>query len=184
MRICKKGFSLVELFLVTALMGIILAALFSAFTSGIRVWRMAQELKIAQERRFVISTEKMKAELMGYIRDFKEISFEGDKTKLTYPSISPKGIAALTYKIDKAKKALVKEEVKFSDSLKDKMRPKRTRLFSANKAVFSYLLLNSTKTSASWNNSFSTEKDGIPQAIKMEATIDGVKKEAYIFLPQ
>jgi len=180
----RSGFSLVELFLVTALMAVILTALFSAFTSGIRVWRMAQGLKIAQERRFVISTEKMKAELMGYVRDFKEIPLEGEKARLTFPSISPEGIVALTYKFDKGRKALVQEEVKFSDSLKDKMKPKRGRLFSADKTTFSYLLLNSTKTSASWNNSFSAEKDGIPQAIRMEATIDGVKKEAYIFLPQ
>ena len=149
-------------------MGMVLISIFSTYNSGIRIWRSVKTSGLLDEKRFFISFEKLKKELMGYVRDFEDIDFEGDKDKLTIPALSGLEIVEVTYRLDKKYKGLIKEEIKFSDSLKDKMNPEKTGLFEADSVSFKYLFYDEAKSAAEWVTSFSGKENGIPEAIKLE----------------
>ena len=170
--------------MVTALMSMLLLAIFSAYASGIRIWRSIKESGLAQDRRFYISTEKIKSELKGCIRDFKDIEFEGDKDKLIFPSVADLTIVTTTYKFDKKKKALMKEVVKFSESLKDKMEKRTIELFGADAVKFSYLFYDKKVEAAKWDEDFKREENGIPEAVKFDITRKGKRSKIYVFIPR
>jgi len=179
----RKGVTLVELFLVTALMGIVLLALFSAYTAGIRIWRSVRELDVVKNRDSYLSFEKMRRKLTGYVRNFDDIDFEGDSKKVSFPSISGTDIVKLTYTYDKKRKALVEKTTKFSDFLKDKLKEKTVEIFDARGVAFSYLFYDKIEELGIWVTSFESI-DGVPEAIKINVTRDNEKFSEYVFLPQ
>ena len=176
---------MVEVFLVAALLGMVLLAIFSTYNAGIRIWRSIKELKLVEDRRFFIAIEKIRKELMGYIRDFDDISFEGDdKEGLSFPSISNLDIVKVTYHFDKNRDGLLRKVVRFSDSLKDKMEERTTELFDADDVQLYYLFYDAGEETGDWITCFTEEEEGIPEAIRFDITRKGEKFSEYVFLPQ
>lgn len=185
MRINKKtGFTLVEVFLVASLFGAILLAIFSAYTAGMRVWRSVRDLRLAEDRKFVIAVEKVKREISSYIRDFEDINFEGDKKELSFPCMSGYQIVTVTYSFDKGRKALTRKEQKFSESLKDEMEAKKRTLLEADDINFSYLLYDDTENEGSWVTKFSEEEKEIPDIVKVDIRKDDRTKTVFVFIPK
>lgn len=184
MNFRNKGFTLVEVFLAAALLSIVLLTIFSAYTSGIRIWRTVKGVRFVSERRVPLSIEKVRRELAGYVRDFEEIEFEGNGKSLSFPGISDSGIVEITYLFDKGRHAFSRKSVKFSDSLKDKMRADVAELFSARKVEFSYLYYDEEEGAGVWLSDFSEEDDGIPEAVKLDITIGKKKFSRFVFLPR
>ena len=182
----NKGFSLVEVFLVTAILGVVLVTLFSAYAAGVKIWRTANKLELIKDRRFIISMEKITEELSGYIRDFEneDVEFEGDKNKISFPFFSGSQVVQLTYTFDKNQKYLVKKINKISDSLKDKMQVEKTKLFDASSLTFQYLLSDEMNNTAYWASSFSEKDNGVPAAVKMIINRNDQDAEEFIFIPQ
>ena len=182
----NKGFSLVEVFLVTAILGVVLVTLGSAYAAGVKIWRTANQLELVKDRKFIISMEKMTEELSGYIRDFEDedIDFGGDEGKVSFPLFSGSHAVQITYIFDKNRKYLLKKVVKLSDSLKDRMQGNKTELFDAKSSKFQYLLYDQINNTAYWASSFSKEDTGVPTAVKMEFDRKGENAKEYIFIPQ
>ncbi|MBL7069217.1 MAG: prepilin-type N-terminal cleavage/methylation domain-containing protein [Candidatus Omnitrophica bacterium] len=180
----RSGFTLVELLLATALMGMVLLAIFSSYAAGIRVWRAIKDSDISGDRRFFIGTEKIRMELSAYIRDFGDIEFEGKMEELTFPSISGLDILKITYEFDKNGDVLLKKAVKYSDSLKEKMNEEITELLEAEDVEFYYLFYDPEEDTAQWVSDFTKEDNGIPEAVRLDITKDGEEFSEYVFLPR
>jgi len=179
-----KGFSLVELLLVASLSAMIFFALFSSYSGGIRIWRAINSMDSAADRRFIVSTEKMRNELSEYIRDFKEINFEGDAERLAFPCLLDLEIVTIIYEYDKGQRALMKKVSKLSTSLKEKMKKNATELFDVDDFRFSYLVYDLKNKTNSWVASF-TEDDGqFPLAIRFQGTRAEKSINEYVFIPQ
>lgn len=178
------GFTLIELFLVSALLGIVLMGIFSSYAAGVKVWSAVNRLLRSEDSKFFMSFHKVKSELMGYIREFDDIEIEGDRDHLTFPVISDLQIMEVTYKFDKSEDALMREAVKFSESLKDKMNPEVNRLFEAEKVEFSYLFFDDKCMTAEWLGKFTEKDNGFPEAVKLEITRNGKKDNKFIFIPK
>ena len=180
----KSGFTLVEVFLVTALFGVILIAIFSAYTAGVRIWKSVNDLDLAEKRNFAIPVEKIKKEISSYLRDFEDINFEGDKKEISFPAISGLQIVMVSYSFDKNRKALLRKKRKFSESLKDKMHEEKRELLKADDVDFSYLIYDDAEALGTWVTKFSEEDDQIPKAIKLDIRINETNKSVIIFIPE
>ncbi len=184
MNFNRRGFTLVELFLVAALTGIVMLAISSSYISGIRIWRSVKELRLTEDSKIFIAMEKIKRELKGYIRDFGEIPLEGDDRELSFSSLSGLQIVKVTYYFDAGRKGLFKKVVKFSDSLKDKMKEKKTRLFDARDVRFDYFFYKGQEEEGDyWIKEFTEEKDGLPQVVRFTIKRDGEEFAEHVFIP-
>ena len=201
----ERGFSLIEVFLVAGLLSVVLLTIFSVYSGGIKIWNMAQQFWVVQDRQFILSFEKVKKDIKGYIRDFdeEEMLFEGDRKEFSFPSLSGLEIIKVIYKFDKNSKAVVKQKVKFTDSLKEKMKENITALFPAEGCEFEYLLLSPSGLSepeidvegkegdeglkadaGEWVSSFSEEDEGIPEAIRFKMRKNGKEVVKHVFIPK
>ncbi|RKY41498.1 MAG: hypothetical protein DRP85_06055 [Candidatus Makaraimicrobium thalassicum] len=179
-----RGFTLVEVFLIAALLGIVLFTIFSSYAAGVRIWRAVRSIDFIEDRRFFLSFEKAKKELAGYMRDFEGIVFWGDRSGLSFPYFSGSEIVEITYQFDKGHQALLRKVIKFSESLKDEMKEEVTELFDAREIEFSYLFYDKTEGIASWISSFSEEDSGIPEAIKLDIRRGGKEYSRIVFIPR
>ena len=179
-----KGFTLVELLMVTALLSVVLLAVFSTYSSGIRIWREVKDAGILDKRELYTSLEKMKRELMGHIRDFTHIEFEGSHGKLIFPAVSKEGVMHTTYYFDKSASTFFKESYRFSDSLKEKMDKEKREAFSADEVKFSYLFYDPEKETGVWMTDFEEAKEGVPEAVRLDIRIAEEELNEYIFIPR
>lgn len=179
-----------------SLTGLILFTILSAYNSGIRIWRTVRSIGFIQDRRMMLSVERMKNELSGYVRDFdkidKDIVMEGESEEMTFPYLSGENILQVTYFYDKGEDALIRKAFKFSESLKDKMDAEETLFFKADNVVFSYFYYERTfeeegeeaLEEVEWQDSFSAQKDGVPDVIKVYIEKNDKEITRYIFIPQ
>lgn len=180
----SKGFTLIELFLVTALIGMILLALFSAYNSGIRIWRSVKDIELIKNRKLFMSIEKINKELMGYIRDFEDIAFEGEKDEVSFPRISGTDILRISYSFNKGRREFLKKVIKLNDIFKGKTAEITTKLFDARNIKLHYLFFDEVEKEANWVSSFSEKDDGVPEAIRIDITRNNEEISEYIFIPK
>ncbi|MFH1309095.1 MAG: type II secretion system protein [Candidatus Omnitrophota bacterium] len=186
----NKGFTLIEIFLTASLFGIILVTIFATYASGIRIWKTVKQVNLIADRKFVLTMEKVKREILGYVRNFEDIQFKGDRESFSFPAVVDSDIVELTYFYDKGEDALMRKTVKYTDSLKEKMKKNETTVFPAKDVEFSYLFYDEVEgeISSGWVRSFEQEDDGIPKAVKLVVEFEkpGEDKEIteIIFLPE
>jgi len=177
------GFTLIEVFLVTTLLSIVFFTIISVHTSGIKIWKSVGNRRFTEDRKVFLAIEKIRKEITGYIRDFKEIEFTGDKESLTFPAVVGGKIVEVTYEFDKGKDVLIREVVKFTDSLKEKMKKNKTSLLEADKVEFSYLYSETAKGAGGWANSYSSEENNELEAVKLIIRRNKKTVEKTIFIP-
>ncbi len=175
---------MVELLLVSALIGLVLMTIFAAYASGVKLWRNIRNVELLEDKRVYLGMEKFRREMSEFIRDFEEIEMEGDQEKVVFPHVSGTGIFAVTYEFDKNKDGLVRKRVKHSESLKDKMDEDIALVFDADRVEFSYLFYDAEEGVGSWIESFTLSENGVPEAIKLKITKGEVESERYIFIPK
>ena len=180
----REGFTLIELLMVTAILSMVLLAIFSTYSSGIRIWRGVKEAGLLEKRELYTSLEKIKRELMGHIRDFSHIEFEGSRDKLIFPAASKEGVMHMTYYFDKNSNTFFRESYRFSDSLKEKMDRKKREAFSADGVEFSYLFYDLEKETGVWMTDFEEAKEGVPEAVKLDIRMGQEELNEYIFIPR
>ena len=180
----NRGFTLVEIFLVAALVGVLLLTIFSTYSAGIRIWKATEELKLTEDREFYIAVEKIKRGLMGYLRGIKDIKFNGKENELLFPSVSGTDIVEVNYYFDKGDNRFLKKVSKYSDSLKDDIKPAASRFFDAEDIRFNYLFYDTQEEVGNWVTSFTEEESGIPEAIRFDIKRNGEEFSEYVFMPQ
>ncbi|MFH1395030.1 MAG: hypothetical protein ABIH09_02615 [Candidatus Omnitrophota bacterium] len=189
-RLNTKGFTLIEVFLAASLLGIILVTIFSTYASGVRIWKTVKQVNLIADRKFVLTKEKVKREILGYVRDFEDIKLKGDDESFSFPAVVDSDIVELTYFYDKGEDALMCKTVKYSDSLKEKMKKRESKVFDAEDVEFSYLFYDEAdgEGSGAWLASFEQEESGIPKAIKLIIEVEKQDKKEeiteIIFLPE
>ena len=192
----NKGFTLVELFLTVSLFGIILVTIFSTYASGIRIWKTVKSVELIESRKLILTMEKIRREMLGYVRNSKEVLFKGDDESVSFPYLGTSAIVEVTYYYDKGEDALMRKAVIISESLKEKMDERETKLFDARDVEFSYLYApkdpggiefeTPSSLLGGWVSSFEEEKNGIPKAVKLDIKPEGKEDriEQIIFFPE
>ncbi|MFH1752883.1 MAG: hypothetical protein ABH875_01750 [Candidatus Omnitrophota bacterium] len=181
-----RGFTLVEVFLVAMLMGVLLLTIFSSYVAGAKIWRSARELQLSQDRRFHISIAKIRRELKGYLRDFEDIELEGGEREFTFPAIAGTDIVKVTYIFNRPQKAFLRKSFIYSESLKDKMAEKTTELFKADDVKIAYLFSEWTDSEEfiNWSDGFSREYGVELDAVRLNVSREGEESSIYVYMPQ
>jgi len=164
---CKRGFTLVELLITTAILGIVTLAIFSTFASGLNVYTRVRSYTGLQPD-ILFSLEKIERDLRGAFV-FSKIDFRGEKKLISFPAIvnntgSKKeevcSLGRVTYYYDGVKDILIREEQDYSKAIKGKYRKrgKRTTLASLKNMEFSYFYYDTESKAYNWVNSWKMEK--------------------------
>jgi len=192
-RIWKKpaeaGFTLVELLVITAILGMIAMAVVSGFASGLRVYQRVQGYEGFQND-VLLALEKMERDIRNTM-DFNEIKFIGDRKSVSFAglvaSTDRKGKQAMKpgrilYYLAGVKDMLFREEQHYPRAISDEIRKgkgARKALVQLKSARFSYYYFDSDEKEYKWKDSWKpddeegdeeeeSEKDkGIPLGVKI-----------------
>lgn len=182
----RKGFTIIELLIVTTIFSIVSIAVYATFGSGMRVWRRAQEINIS-ERKVLLRMEKLSRELRQTF-DFKDIGFSGYKDKLNFAAIIDGDIVRINYSLDASQKIIFCTVDKLADILESKeknetLQSKPLSFISAvDKLSFSYFYFDLQKNAYSWKEDW--QEGSLPLAVKLEITVNNSSSYATtIFIP-
>jgi hypothetical protein len=84
MRRTSKAFTLVEILLVTSLIGLVSIAVLKSFNNGLKLWAKAQ--RINREAEAAIFLDKMSEDLRSMVF-ISSIAFKGSSQKISFPAI-------------------------------------------------------------------------------------------------
>jgi prepilin-type N-terminal cleavage/methylation domain-containing protein len=117
----RGGFTLIEILVVTAIVGLVVAAVASCITAGLRVWEAAQSINIV-ERESYVAFETVKRDLMNSF-PVHGVRFEGNSGGVAFPgalkvkAADLKGweerVGRVEYSFDPQRKVLVRKEQGF-----------------------------------------------------------------------
>lgn len=109
----KAGFTLLELLIVTAILGIVTAAIGACLAAGIRVWTIARSFG-AVENDAWIALELVQRDVENAL-PFEPIAFEGDETSIAFAGLVRDAdggggrIGTIRYAFDRAERSLLRE---------------------------------------------------------------------------
>ncbi len=186
----KRGFTLIELVLVTAILAVIGMAVYGTFSNGLNIWVKVTEESVNED--IYLFFEKISVDLRNSFK-LTGLRFKGGKTKVSFPSkIKYKGedglentIGEITYYIDRKKKTLMRREANYSEVYRKK--PGFVRILSENisSLQFKYYVYEEKYKKYAWvtdwqlSDEFFGEvvEETLPLVVKIEIGIPGEKGE-------
>jgi prepilin-type N-terminal cleavage/methylation domain-containing protein len=113
----KLGFSLIELLLVTAMLGIVSLAIFSTFNNGFKIWQKINKSLVEED--LGIFFDKFAQDLSNCLKN-SSIPFTGDQHKLVIPTLvsssrlKSRTVGQATYSYDRQSGWLTRQANDFS----------------------------------------------------------------------
>ncbi|MBI4835436.1 MAG: prepilin-type N-terminal cleavage/methylation domain-containing protein [Planctomycetes bacterium] len=177
---CRNGFTLLELIVSSVLITLVLMAIYSALTDGLRLWRDVTRNVYAKEPA-ILATERLAKEIRNEI-SFSPITFTGRADSLSFPLLvrpvdEGKTLdiympAEVTYTFDKEKEILYRNVLVYG---RDEEPVSRELLNPVKSVAFSYRYFDAEAKESSWLDE--AKEDAKPSAIKVEITLKAIKNE-------
>jgi len=195
----NKGFTLVELFISTAIIFFVGVTVYSTFFNAINVWRRANVSR-KLEKDIAINLTKLSRDMRNTF-DFSGIPFEGAEDAVFFPGLVKSALSGenpqteigrIAYFFDKDKMTLFKEEKNYPRVYKeDKIEDDYVIpiISGIERLSFSYCYLDALNSEYKWKDSWKREdQDTIPQAVKLELVLkkNGISAGQFtkmIFIP-
>jgi len=161
----QESFTFVELLIVVAIFSLLSLAVYTTFSSGIRIWRRIQDTSILQRRVF-LGLERISQDLRQAL-DFSKIGFSGKINEVGFPFLSAENeILRVSYFLEE--KTLYRKQESFKDIIEEKENPKiKSMLSGIDDLKFSFAYQEEGKKEYIWKDTWDKE-EGIPKIIKME----------------
>ena len=108
----STGFSLIELLVVTAILGIVIAAIAGSLAGGINVWDAAQDFNKG-EAEAALALAEIEQDLVNAF-DFFDLSFAGREDRVAFPCVvedadsESRAVGHITYSIDDGEGGLLR----------------------------------------------------------------------------
>jgi len=186
----KRGFTLIELMLVTVILGVIGTAVYGTFANGISIWKTVTEDSVTEDINLFF--EKVSFDLRNSFK-LSGIRFKGEKTKVSFPSkIRYNGddgientIGQITYYIDRRKRALIRKEANYSEVYRKKSGSKRILFENISSLQFKYYVYDEQYKTYAWvtnwqerDETFGIQvEERLPLIVKIEVGIPSEKGE-------
>ena len=187
----KKGFTLVELLVVTSILGMIILAISSTFAGGLNVYKRVQNYSGAQTDALV-SLEKIEKDLRNLF-SFSGIGFTGNAEKVAFPGLIKEFDSAenqnitlgrISYYFDKKAGALIKEEQNYHQAISEETPGKNNiRVLAYIQSLnFNYYSINPDTKEYSWKGSWAKE-EGVPLGVRIEVVFKNGKRDVKLVRP-
>ena len=186
-----NGFTLIELLLVTVILSIVGLAVYSAFSSGVRVWRRI--VKNIPQEDISIFFERISRDLRNSFQ-YAGVEFYGAKEKIGFPTLVisqkpevPKHeFGYVTYSLDSSHDSINRTQADYSQLYRDVVPQARTLVDNIEHLTFQYYSYDSDEEKYYWKSVWE-EKENLPVAVKIELGFyDGENKTDYsrtVYIP-
>jgi prepilin-type N-terminal cleavage/methylation domain-containing protein len=177
-RQTKKGFTLIEMLLVTTMVAVISLAVYATFNSGIKIWQRVNK-QIAEED-INIFFDKFASDLRNTFK-FSGINFSGKEDEVEFATIvnSPRlhiqTVGMSLYSYDSRAKALKREQMDFSQLCNHEANPAQVLLKEVTALKFSYYFFDKDAKQYIWGKEW--DRDGLPLAVRIELSVGPDEKE-------
>jgi len=174
-----KGFTLVELFISTAIIFLVGAVVYSIFFNAVNVWRRAS-ISRKLEKDVAINLTKIARDVRNSF-EFSSIPFEGAENYVSFAGLVPMAassggsgleVGRIMYFFDKDKTTLFKEEKRYPQVFKESGTEEDYTvpvITDVSDMVFSYCYLDNLTGEYKWKDDWKIEdQDSIPQAVKLD----------------
>ena len=168
----KRGFTLVELLIVTVIMAIISLAIFSTFSSGLKIYnRMNSEFTLEDA---VIFCDRMGQDLRNSL-NFTGIKFTGKDDEFEFASIfyssrmRKRTVGRVKYIFDSSAEKIERHADDYSFIYNQEEPAGRQSLDKIKSCVFAYYFFDSQEKEFVWLPDWN--KEGLPLAVRMELAI-------------
>ena len=174
-KIC--GLTLVEMLIVSMVLGVISIAINSTLNSGVRVWRKINQ-ELPQEA-INIFFDKFTTDLHNTFVS-ANIKFAGDDEQLELPTLvtsrrfSGRLPGKVIYAYDKGKSELFRQIRDYSDVYSDKQGPIQSVIKNIHSLKFTYYFFETERKYYTWVDIW--KKEWLPQAVRVELEIKDADK--------
>lgn len=165
----KKGFTLIELCLVSLIASVIGLAVYFTFSNGMRIWQKANQK--AAEEELEIFFDRFALDLRNCLK-FSGLEFSGAPERLDLVSrvvslyLKNKTIGRVAYFYEPKKRALFREEKDLSQIFEGKQGVVKEVLENLNSLKFGYYFYDKEKKEYVWLEEAILE--GLPLAVRIE----------------
>ena len=168
-RGAKKGFSLIELIIVTALIAVVSLTIYSALNNGIRLWQRINNQ--APEEDLNIFFDKFSLDLRNALK-FDNIAFLGQTNRLEFatlvnsPRLNKRTVGKVVYSYNFQKKALEREQRDFAQVYSGEAASIVQSLEGVRFLKFKYYFYDGQTKEYLWQDDWPGE--GLPVAVRIE----------------
>ena len=178
-RRCRFAFTLIEVLVVTGILGVVGMVIASAFGTGIRVWERAQQVNEPGEEA-ELALARFTRELMN-ARPFYAIAFNGGPEQIEFPGrvawidedgYGHHGIGGIAYSYDRARRVLLRRAWSYPGEKPDDTTGEEV-LGNVFSATFSYFVKPETPgDDPEWTDTWNNNGD-FPLGARLEIAIGG-----------
>ncbi|MFA5005396.1 MAG: type II secretion system protein [Candidatus Omnitrophota bacterium] len=180
------AFTMVELLISVGIFSVISIAVFSTFSSGLKVLRKAKMVDLTRQK-ILLKEERFSRELRESLACRKKL-FSGKTAKLSFSGSDNHYPSRITYYFDEATQSILREVDRLSDIIaaesegSEELKPQRSVFMAkVESAQFSYLFLDLKKNDYIWKDEW--KEDYLPIAVKLVIVSQGNNYATTVFLP-
>jgi len=192
-RICLRkknkantaAFTMVELLISVGIFSVISIAVFSTFSSGLKVLRKTKMVDLARQK-ILLKEERFSRELRESGPCRKKL-FSGKPAKISFSGTQNYLPCRITYYFDETTQSILRETDKLSDIIaaerdQTDLNPQRSVFMAkVENAQFFYLFLDLKKNNYIWKEEW--KQDYLPVAVKLVIVSQGNNYATTVFLP-
>jgi hypothetical protein len=178
MKIKRKGFSIFELLLVSAIIPALSLAIYALFSSGIKIYQRINRSLPFEEINFFLDNFKQDLKNTFY---FKEIAFQGEPQKLSLAtfvydiSFQEKLPGKVVYVYEPYKKSFIRQEFSYPQIFSATSHPRVKALKNIDNLEFKYYYYKKETNEFLWEENALDGK--IPLAVRIEFVFKDEKEE-------
>lgn len=168
-----RGFTLIEILIVTVMLSIVSLAIYATFTSGIKIWQRVNQ--VIPEEDLVIFFDKFAADLRNSFK-FSNISFSGEvdslefATRINSPAFNKITVGKMVYSYAPGPKILNREQQDFSQVYTEQEGTIQQSLRNIISLKFQYYAYDAEIKAYFWQDEW--EQEELPLAVKVELEYD------------
>ena len=165
------GFTLVELMLVCALLAVVSLAVYSVFSSGIRIWQSV--LRQTPYEDLNVFFDKLAGDLRNTF-NYKGIGFSGETDKFSFATLvnsqrlDSQTVGKVIYAYNRLDESLSREERDYSHVYSDDAGFVTEMMKNISSLKFSYYEYDDEMDKYMWHDSWAIEDETIPLALRVE----------------
>jgi prepilin-type N-terminal cleavage/methylation domain-containing protein len=171
-KLKKRGLTLIEVLITSAILSLIGVAIYSVFTNGLTIWKRARIIK-EEKSSIVLSLAKMAQDLRNAF-NFSQIPFAGDRSSISFAAMvagkdsQEAEIGQVSYAVDFSKDELYKTEKTYSQFLEKKQGRKEVIAGDVKEIRFNFCYLDNASGSYRWKDDWKKEEqDSLPWAVQL-----------------